>query len=101
MNETCRSTSAAPRSGVASYVGSAVMSTLPLGRRVQAELFDGTGLVGRVLQHDAQRAGDRGLVEVLDAKNQQGAGPVDALGDARRLLQLQPAQRAHRADQRL
>ena len=55
-------------------------------------------LVGGVLEDDAERGVDGLLVEVVDLEGDEGAGPVDGLGDGRRLLQLhlaQPRDRLH------
>ena len=58
-------------------------------------------MVGGVLEDHAQRVGDRLLVEVADLQGDQGARPVDGLGDRRRLLELQLAQPADGGDQLL
>src|SRR5262249_14396795 len=54
-------------------------------------------LVLRVLEHRAERALERGLVELADAEHGQRRQPVDRLGDARRLLHVGVAHAGHRA----
>ena len=58
-------------------------------------------MVGGVLEHHPQRLGDGVVVEGADLQSQQGAGPVDGLGDRRRLLQLQLAEAAKASRRRL
>ena len=65
----------------------------------QLQLLDRALLVGGVLEHDAERARDRGLVEVADLQRDQGARPVDGLRDRRRLLELQLAQPGDHVDE--
>src|SRR5437764_10712276 len=60
----------------------------------QPEFFGGTGLVGSVLEDHAESRGDGGLIELVGVERDEGAGPVDRLGDARRLLQLERTQGA-------
>ena len=67
--------------------------------QLAAELAHGLGLVGGVLEHDAEGLVDGGLVEVLDLQGDERAGPVDRLGDRRRLLQVQVAQPADGRDE--
>src|SRR3954451_11390966 len=47
--------------------------------------------VGAVLDDDRHRLAERALVDVVGAEQQQRAGPVDRLGDARRLLEVELA----------
>src|SRR4051794_3234164 len=54
----------------------------PLGHDVE---------IGAVLDDDRHRVAERGPVDVLGAEQQQRAGPVDRLGDRRRLLQVERA----------
>ena len=58
----------------------------------QPQLADRALLVGGVLEDDAERVVDGLVVEVADLERDQGARPVDGLGDRRRLLQLELAQ---------
>ena len=67
----------------------------------QPQLLDGPLVVGVVLEDHAEGVGDRLLVEVPDLQRDQGARPVDRLGDRRRLLELQLAQPADGGDQLL
>ena len=46
-----------------------------------------------VLEHGAERGRHRLLVELADAETAEGGGPVDRLGDAGRLVQVERAQR--------
>src|SRR5215208_6411336 len=61
-----------------------------LGHRVE---------VGPVLDDDAHRVREDLAVDVLGAQQQQGAGPVDRLGDRRRLLEVQGADHPDHLDQ--
>src|SRR3954452_23295022 len=63
------------------------------GMRGMDELLAGPLLVGDVLEDDAERGRHRLLVEVVEAERDEGTGPVDGLGDGRRLFDLQGAHR--------
>src|SRR5690606_16557787 len=67
----------------------------------QSQFLGGALLVGDVLEDDAEGAGDGGLVQVVQAEGEQGARPVDGLGDRRGLLDVQVAQRPDGADELL
>ncbi len=70
----------------------------PVAHR-SSQLLDRAVVVGAVLEDDAEGVGDGLVVEVADLERDQGAGPVDGLGDRRRLLELELAQPADRRDQ--
>src|SRR6195952_61797 len=70
-------------------------STMPPSHAAAGELFGRLLDVGLVLQQDVERLGGDGGVDGLDAEEHEGAGPVDGLGDRRRLLQIEGADRAH------
>src|SRR5215510_1646407 len=66
-------------------------------RGVLLQLLGRLGDVALVLEEDVGRAGRGGRVDLLDSQQQQGAGPVQRLGDRRRLLQLELADGSHDA----
>src|SRR5690606_39700163 len=55
-------------------------------RGVLFELLRGLGDVALVLEQDVGRAGGDGGVDLLEAEQQKRPGPVEGLGDRRRLL---------------
>src|SRR5256714_163477 len=97
--------SPAPRSNRANPTASRSTSTVSVSgtalrgpfRRAAHELLDagrlGSFLVFPVLEDRAQRDLDRALVDRRATERGERAGPVDRLGDPRRLVELQPAHR--------
>src|SRR5262245_16734084 len=73
--------------------GTAPLPRLAVGR----ELLDRLGDVALVLEEDVDRGGRLLRVDVLDAEQNQGAGPIERLRDRRRLLQLELTDRTHDA----
>ena len=64
-------------------------------RRVSTQLLARLGDVGLVLEQHVQRLADHLGSIVVVTEVEQRAGPVDRLGDRRRLLQVERADRAH------
>src|SRR5580658_8382039 len=70
-------------------------SSTDSARRGRQQLLGGPLDVGLILQEDVQGVLGPGGVDRLHAQQHERAGPVDRLGDRRRLAQLEGAQRAH------
>src|SRR4051794_27593766 len=89
---TSRSTSStAPLSSTSGRFALLEQSALGL------ELLQRLGDVALVLEQDLHRGGGLLRVDVLDAEQHQRAGPVERLGDGRRLLQFELTNRPHDA----
>src|SRR3954468_5095345 len=69
------------------------------GRKLDPDPLGDHVEVGAVLDDDRQRLDERLPVDVLGAQQQQGARPVDRLGDRRRLLEVEVAHHGHHLDE--
>ncbi len=78
-----------------------VVGDLAVGVDQRGDRATGPLEVALVLHDHVERRGQHVGGELLDPEHGQGAGPVDGLGDARRLAQLQLAQAAHDVDEAL
>ena len=66
--------------------------------QLQADPLGDDVEIGAVLDDHRHRLAELVVVDVLGAEQQQGAGPVDRLGDRRRLLEVERADGADHLD---
>src|SRR5690606_11541735 len=90
-------TNPANRSSIDEGVSPEMLTVAVMGpcRLLDRQLLGGLGDVGLVLEQDVERLLGGLLVDRVDVEQQQGARPVERLGDARRLLQVELADRPH------
>src|SRR4051812_37942699 len=69
------------------------------GRQLHPDALGHDVEVGAVLDDDRQRLREHLLVDVVGTQEQQGARPVDRLGDGRRLLEVELAHHRHDLDE--